>query len=246
MKRRQPGLRITIGDIVGDLRDLQKNQSPTPHSPQQGDWEKFCRAYKVAKQNHRRFVPMGNIPGPVVLIDEKGEVVAATDPKIPRGKPTPEVRQAVEGWENLRNGLGYELTPWEEGAVSKLLSEGKIPSTLVIGILTLEWQGERVPLGVALRGHPEDGEMEVVAVYNPANLNIPSVGTRITVDDIQFGGEDPLAKLLRVWAKVETKVLEHTSLRPSSHQQTQPHLSQEQAQSHRPTKPNQRYRRRKR
>jgi hypothetical protein len=251
MKRKQRESVITIGDRCPDLR----NNQPTPHS--QGDrdleerkklWSTFCDLYEIAvmRGNRKGFIPLGRIPGPAVIIRD-GKVVASTTDDIPLGPPSPELVQVINAWRNIWEELGFEPTPWEEMAATNLLNreKGEIPATLVMGG-NLDWEGKTVPVAVALKGLPEQKKMVVVAVYNPQKIEFPSEGEELTLETLQSKKENPLSKLTRVTGKVETEVLKHTSLRPSSHQQTQPHFSQEQAQSHRPTKPNQRYRRRKR
>jgi hypothetical protein len=244
--RRIGGTTMKIGDICPQLSDLKSTELTEPKSD--NSWTLFCRLYEVAVKggNREGFIPLGWIPGRAVII-RAGKVVAATDPdNMPLGDPTPEVLKAIEAWREIWENLGSLPTPWEDGVASRLLEKGEISTTLVMGIRTLEWQGEMVPLGVALRGHPQEREVEVVAVYNPANLDVPSVGTKMPVESLQVRRKTPLHMLLRVWAKLEAMVRRHTRLCSSFHQQVPPHFSQEQAQSHRPTKPNQRYRRRKR
>jgi len=172
-------------------------------------------------ENGLFLLPLGFVPGPAALLkflNGKVRAVSSTDDvkkewgiPIPTEWGTPaelpeKIRQAMENWQSLVTGLGCEPSPWAMGFAQSIL-EGSMPRNLrflAMGLSDFHWGGMNQPLGMVLTPVAE-GEFEIAKVFNPENLDdVPAVGTRIVIEELQLGGKNPLAKLLRTWAKMES------------------------------------------
>ena len=215
----------------GDTNILNNNRRENSDSGREREYEEFFRLYAVlgeskrcpslqeglkGKKNGVYLLPLGFVPGLAVLLKfQSGQVrvVSATKEARPEmeiasdwgsADSLPEkVQEGIERQRSLINGLGCEPSPWALGLASRLLKEGAVPVYLAMGFTAFRWENEEQPFGLVLVPTENEGEVEVSRVYNPAGLDAPVSGTRITTEDIQFGGTSPLAKLLRAWAKME-------------------------------------------
>ena len=224
--------KFPLSEVARGADILKNNPGENSDSGREQEYEEFFRLYAVLGRSKRcsslqngvegkedgvYLLPLGFVPGPAVLLKfQSGQVrvVAATEEAKPEMEiPTdwgpvdslPEqIQDALKRWQDLINGLGCEPSPWALGLASRLLKEGVVPAYLAMGFYAFHWKGKEQPFGIVLVLTENKDEVEVSRVYNPTRLpDVPEVGTRITTEDIQFGGTSPLAKLLRAWAKME-------------------------------------------
>ena len=168
------------------------------------------------------FLPLGFVPGEAVILRRledgflqrvdatpgaRAKIRLPAEPVEADALPD-EVREPLAEWQTLIQGLGQELSPWSLGLASRLL-QGEMPTIhLTVGFIRFQApgaegrRGQEVPFGISLT--PDWGGVKVERVYNPGGLaNVPSEGDLIPLEEIQRGGQNPLAKVLRTWAKME-------------------------------------------
>jgi len=170
------------------------------------------------------FLSLGFVPGEAVVLRRladgqyqrvdatsgvKAKVHLPAEP-VKMDELPAEIREPLGEWQALVNGLGRELSPWNLGLASRLLN-GEMPREhLTMGMVRFQApteegrRGQEVPFGISLV--PDWGGVKVAAVYNPANpplADVPAEGDFVPLDEIQRGGVNPLAKVLRTWAKME-------------------------------------------
>jgi len=175
----------------------------------------------TGKQNGLYFVPLGFIPGPAALLFIKeGNVQiwdATPDVKEVISVPTglgpiealpDKIREALDEWTRLVQGLGYEPSPWNLSFAQQVL-EGSPPSrylAMMMPRFRYRHDDQEVPFGIVLVPNKDEDGMEVVAVHNPATPPIPDmpeVGAVLKFDELK-DGKGPVQKLLRTWALMES------------------------------------------
>lgn len=175
----------------------------------------------TGKQNGLYFVPLGFIPGPAALLFFKDGNVQVWDatPDVEKAVSVPtglgpveglpeKVREALDEWTGLVQGLGYEPSPWNLSFARGVL-EGNPPSrylSMTMPRFRYRQGDQEVPFGIVLVPSKDEDGMEVVAVHNPAKPpipDVPEVGAVLTFDGLK-ADEGPVQKLLRTWALMES------------------------------------------
>lgn len=172
----------------------------------------------AGKEGGMYFLPLGFIPGPACILRFRGGQVRVTSatPDVKSGMEIPtdwmkleelpeKIRQSLETWQALVQGLGREPSPWNLGIASDLL-QGQVPRRyLAMGFPAFQWEGREQAFGLVLVLTEEEDELKIERVYNPANLPAPTEGAVLLVEELMEWGQTPLAKLLRTWAKMEAQ-----------------------------------------
>jgi len=165
------------------------------------------------------FLPLGWIPGDSVVLcfqeEEKVRLLTASrGAKMNLPRPSPDfiaiedlpkpVLNALAEWQTIVETLERDVSPWNLGLAQSLLKGNPPLEHLTVAFPRFRFQktDPEVPLGISLV--PDWGGMMVAAVYNPRSFpGMPAAGQIITLEEIQRGGEAPIHKLIRTWARME-------------------------------------------
>lgn len=189
-------------------------------------YETFFGLYAKSVRERRPFRSLGFIPGPAVVLEfrEGNEVriFAATSDVAERIGTVPtawmqwndislEVRQPIDAWKAVVDGIGYEPSPYNIG-LAKMLLDGRAPTKyLAMAMPRFRYlSGDpELPFGVVLLPVLEGGELKGLRVktHNPKNIpGVPADDTVMTLAELK-DGKGPIQKLLRTWALMETNYL---------------------------------------